>query len=53
MGEFDSKHIYLYTRNNKNIYWRYIDDPFFIWKGTEEENLSFIEILSKNPPLSN
>ena len=37
----------IHQRENKNVLLRYMDDLFFIWKGTAEELLLFIEVLNK------
>ena len=42
-----SGHIYPYIRDKIITYLWYTDDLFFIWKGIEQERLSFIEILNK------
>ena len=53
MGKFELTHIYPYIRDKEITYLQYIDDLFFILKGTEEELLSFIENLNKStPPLN-
>lgn len=41
MGKFEEINILPRIRNSILIYVRYIDDIFFIWKGTEEELLKF------------
>ena len=50
MGKFESTHIYPNIRDKAKTYLRYIDDLFFIWKGTKEELLSFIDDLNKKTP---
>lgn len=53
MGKFEPKHIYPYITDKTIMYLRYIDDLFFIWKGTEGELLSFLENLNEKHPSIN
>ena len=46
MEKFELAHIYPYIRDKTKTYLQY-RDLFFIWKGTEEELISFIEDLNK------
>ena len=52
MDRFEQKHIYPYIKNKGNLYLEYIDDIFFICKGTEVDlrNL-FNEINKKHPSI--
>ena len=52
MARFEQKHIYPFVKGKVDLYLRYIDDIFFIWKGTEEElNNFFNEINKKHPSI--
>ena len=42
MGKFEEINIIPRIRNSILLYVRYIDDIFFIWKGTEEELQKFL-----------
>ena len=54
MDKFESAHIYPYIRDKTTTYLQYWEDFFFIWKGTEEELISFIEdFTTKNTLLLN
>ena len=53
MGKFEKTDIYPYIRENKITCFWYIDDLFFIWKGTEGELLSFLENLNEKHPSIN
>ena len=44
MANFEAKHIYPYI---KEIYVRYIDNIFMIWKGTKVELMTFIKELNE------
>ncbi len=47
MGKFEETHIYPRINNKTRIFLRYIDDLFFIWKGTEDELKQFFEEINK------
>ena len=50
MARFEQKHVYPFIKGKLDLYLRYIDDIFFIWKGTEEKlKNSFNEINKKHP----
>ena len=49
MEKFESAHIYPYIRDKTTMYLQY-RDLFFIWKGREEELISFIEDPNKKYP---
>ena len=54
IDKFESAQIYPYIRNKTTTYLQYREDLFFIWKGTEEELISFIEdFTTKNTLLLN
>ena len=50
MGKFEETHIYPRINDKTRIYLRYIDDLFFIWKGTENELKQFFEEINKVHP---
>ena len=50
MGMFEEHHIYPRILNKTRIFLRYIDDLFFIWKGTEEELKRFFEDINQVHP---
>ena len=52
MARFEQKHIYPFIKGKVNLYLRYIDDTFFIWKDTEEELKNFMKSI-KSILLSN
>ena len=37
MGIFEETHIYTLTKQNVQLYLKYIDDIFFIWTGSEDK----------------
>ena len=47
MAQFEEKHIYPIIKDMSLLYLRYIDDVFIIWKGTEEQLITFIIELNK------
>ena len=47
MVQFEEKHIYPYIKGMSFFYFRYIDDMFFIWKGTKGELITFINKLNE------
>ena len=47
MGKFEETHIYPRILNKTRIFLRYIDDLFFIWKGTETELLTFFDEINQ------
>ena len=47
MGKFEETHIYPKIRDKTRIFLRYIDDLFFIWKGTENELNEFFKEINK------
>ena len=53
MVRFEKKHIYPFIKCKVDLHLKYIDDIFFIWKGTEEElkNL-FNKIIKSTLPLN-
>lgn len=50
MGKFEETHIYPRIVDKTRIFLRYIDDLFFIWKGSEEELIKFFEEINKVHP---
>ena len=36
MGKFEQKNVFSIVNGKVDLYLRYINDHFFIWKGTEE-----------------
>ena len=46
LGSFESKFIYPLIRGKCNLYTRFIDDIFLIWKGTEKELVDTITKLN-------
>ena len=50
MGKFEEKYIYPRILGKTRLYLRFIDDLFFIWKGTEKELKKFIEDINKVHP---
>ena len=52
MAKFEQKRIYPFIKGKADLYLRYIDDIFFIWRGREEEPKNFfIEINKKHPSI--
>ena len=47
LGSFESKYIYPSIRGKCNLYTRFIDDIFLIWKGTEKELLETVAKLNE------
>ena len=47
MGKFELKFINPFIKDKALLYLGYIDDLFFVWKGTQEKFLAFFEIISK------
>ena len=50
MARFEQKHIYPFIKGKVDLYLRYIDDIFFIWKGAEEELTNFFNKINKKHP---
>ena len=50
MGKFEETHIYPRIQDKTRIFLRYIDDLFFIWKGTEHELKEFLKEINKVHP---
>ena len=50
MGKFEETHIYPRINDKTRIYLRYIDDLFFIWKGTEQELREFFNEMNTIHP---
>ena len=50
MGKFENTHIYPRISNKTRIFLRYMDDLFFVWKGTEQELKHFLEEINKVHP---
>ena len=50
MGKFEETHIYPKIQDKTRIFLRYIDDLFFVWKGTEQELKQFFEDINKIHP---
>ena len=50
MGKFEETHIYPRINDKTRIYLRYIDDLFFIWKGTEQELREFFDEMNTIHP---
>ena len=50
MGKFEERHILPRIRELVLLYVRFIDDIFFLWKGTEEKLLQFFEELNSVHP---
>ena len=52
MARFEEKHIYSYIKDKVELYLRYTDDIFFIWKVTEEQlNIFLMELIACILPL--
>ena len=47
MGKFEETHIYPRILNKTRIFLRYIDELFFIWKGTETELMTFFDEINQ------
>ena len=47
MGKFELKFINPFIKDKTLLYLGYIDDLFFVWKGTQEKFSAFFEIISK------
>ena len=50
MGKFEELNILPRIRNHVLLYVRYIDDLFFVWKGSEENLLKFLEEINTLHP---
>ena len=50
MARFEQKYIHPFIKGKVDLYLRYIDDIFFIWKGTEEELKNFFNEINKKHP---
>ena len=50
MGMFEERHIYPRILNKTRLFLRYIDDLFFIWKGTADELKKFLEEINEVHP---
>ena len=50
MKRFEQKNIYSFTKDKVDLYLRYIDDIFFIWKRMAEELKDFFNELNKKHP---
>ena len=50
MGLFDGTHILPRIKDHILLYARYIDDIFFVWKGTEEELKKFLDTINPLHP---
>ena len=50
MGMFEDKYIYPKISNNTRIFMRFIDDIFFVWKGSERELQSFLKEINNAHP---
>ena len=50
MGRFEEQHIYPRILHHTRLYLRFIDDIFFIWKGTEQELKKFLEEINLQHP---
>ena len=50
MGKFEETYIYPRILHKTRIFLRFIDDLFFVWKGTEEELKRFLEEINKVHP---
>ena len=50
MGIFEETHIYPLIKQKVKLYFRYIDDIFFIWTGSENELQQFICKINKVHP---
>ena len=50
MGLFEETHLIPKIKDLILLYIRYIDDIFFLWKGTEEELLKFLESVNDIHP---
>ena len=50
MGKFEETHIYPKIIDKTRIFLRYIDDIFFIWKGSEQQLKLFLEDINKVHP---
>ena len=47
---FAQKHIYLFIKDKVDLYLRYIDNIFFIWKDALEKLKNFFNAINKNDP---
>ena len=50
MGLFEETHILPRIKDQILLYVRYIDDIFFVWKGTEEELKKFLDTINTLHP---
>ena len=50
MGMFEEKHIDPLIKQKVKLYVRYIDDIFFIWKGSKNEIQQFISKINEVHP---
>ena len=49
-GKIEQKHIYPFIKGKVDLYLRYIDEIFFIWKGRTEELKNFFNEINKKHP---
>ena len=50
MGWFEKAYIYPRIQQHISMYVRYIDDIFFVWKGTEAQLKEFLEVINTVHP---
>ena len=50
MANFELKYIYPYIKDKTKMFFRFIDDLFMIWTGSEQELLDFMSDLNKKHP---
>ena len=47
MANFELKYIYPYIKDEIKMFLRFIDDPFMIWTGSEQELLDIMSDFNK------
>ena len=52
MTRFEQEHFYPFIKDKADLCLRYIDNIFFIWKGTKEELKNFFNENNKKHPSS-
>ena len=51
MTNFELKYIYPYIRDKTEMFFKFIDDLFMIWTGSEQKLLDFVSDLNKKHSL--